>query len=50
MSIDLYGADVTNMMEKEAIRDLIDEFKSGLIAKVQLGILLRKNIKDADKL
>lgn len=28
-----YGVDVADKMDKNAIRDLIDEFKSGLIAK-----------------
>lgn len=41
----LYGADVADMMEKEAIRDLIDEFKSGLIAKATDGDIAEKEYK-----
>lgn len=41
----LYGVDVAEMMENEAIRDLIDEFKSGLIAKATDGDMVEKEYK-----
>lgn len=41
----LFGVDVVDKMEKEAIIDLIDEFKSGLIAKATNGDILEKDYK-----
>ncbi len=41
----LCGADVVNMMNKDAIKDLIDEFKSGLIAKATNGDLDEREYK-----
>ncbi len=40
-----YGADVADKMDKNAIRDLIDEFKSGLIAKATNGDMSEKDYK-----
>ena len=40
-----YGVDVADKMDKDAIRDLIDEFKSGLIAKATDGDMLEKDYK-----
>ena len=41
----LYGVDVADMMDKNAIIDLIDEFKSGLIAKATSGDMPEKDYK-----
>ena len=41
----LCGADVADMMEKNAILDLIDEFKSGLLAKATNGDISDKDYK-----
>lgn len=41
----LCGADVADMMDKSAIIDLIDEFKSGLLAKATNGDMLEKDYK-----
>lgn len=41
----LYGVDVADKMDKNAIRDLIDEFKSDLIAKATNGDMLEKDYK-----
>lgn len=40
-----YGVDVADKMDKNAIRDLIDEFKSGLIAKATNGDMSEKDYK-----
>ncbi len=41
----LFGADVADKMDKNAIIDLIDEFKSGLIAKATNGEMSEKDYK-----
>lgn len=41
----LCGADVADMMDKNAIIDLIDEFKSGLLAKATNGDISEKDYK-----
>ena len=41
----LCGVDVVEMMEKDAIKDLVDEFKSGLIAKATNGDIDEKEYK-----
>lgn len=41
----IYGVDVADKMDKNAIRDLIDEFKSGLIAKATNGDMSEKDYK-----
>ena len=41
----LFGAKVADMMDKDAVKDLIDEFKSGLIAKATNGDISEKDYK-----
>lgn len=41
----LCGADVADMMDKNAIIDLVDEFKSGLLAKATNGDISEKDYK-----
>lgn len=41
----LFGVDVANMMDSRSIIDLIDEFKSGLIAKATNGDISEKDYK-----